>query len=168
MKIPLAIPAALAALALAGCHHHHHTTRTVTSPGIVISQARLVLPAVKGNPAAAYFTLANESHAPATLVGVDITGARKTEMHETSGGTMQPLSQVLIYPGRQVIFAPGGRHVMVFDLVPTLTTGGTSEITLHFQDGKTASAPLRIDSVGSESAGDMAPMAGMAMSGKPR
>jgi copper(I)-binding protein len=139
-------------LGLAGCHQKSATTaaKTATSPVIVVSQARFVLPAVKGNPGAAYFTLGNEHSAPLTLVSVDVAGAKKTEMHETSGGTMGPLAQVRIDPGQRVIFAPGGKHVMAFGLNPSLaqSPGGTSEIVFHFQDGRTMSAPLRVESAG--------------------
>ena len=152
-------------LALGGCHHRAVSQSTVTAapPGIVVSQARLVLPPVKGNPGAAYFTVGNESSAPARLVRVEIVGAQKTEMHQTSGGTMGPLPQVDIAPGQRVIFAPGGRHVMVFGLAPSLAIGGSSQIIFHFQDGKTTSTPLRIDAAGDGMTG----MAGMNMDGKP-
>ncbi len=166
MKIPVSILSAVAVLALAGCHRHHHAPAkhaAAASTGIVVSQARLVLPAVKGNPAAAYFSLANEGKVAVTLVGVDVVGAQKAEMHETSGGTMQPLAQVGVDPGQRAIFAPGGKHVMVFSLAPNLTAGGSSEIVLHFQGGKTTSAPMGIEPPG-DGAGDMA---GMNMGGKP-
>ena len=157
--------AGLMLLALTGCHHRRATlpAATATVPGIVVSQARLVLPAVAGHPAATYFTVANEAHSPATLVGVDIGGVRKTEMHQTSQGTMQELSDVRIDPGKSVIFAPGGKHVMAFDLSPGLTRGGIQEITLRFADARTVVAPLRIETMAGEAADSMP---GMVM-GKP-
>ncbi len=154
-----------AMLALSGCHHAPTvpTGVTATSRGIVVSQARLVLPAVKGNPGAAYFTVTNENGTPATLVRVDVAGAQNTEIHETSGGTMRSLAQVRIDRGQPVVFAPAGKHCMVFSLAPALAPGGASKIVLHFQDGTAISASLRIEAAG----GDMAGMAGMDMGGKP-
>jgi copper(I)-binding protein len=167
MQTSVSIPVSALAgalLALSGCHHRSTATGvTASPPGMVVSQARLVLPAVKGNPGVAYFTLSNENNVATTLVGVDIVGAQQTEMHETTGGTMAPLAQVRIDPGKRVIFAPGGKHVMAFNLGPSLNSGGTSEITFHFQDGKTTSAPLRVEPPG-DGSGDMA---GMDMGGKP-
>lgn len=158
------------ALLLAGCHRQPATpaaaaptAAVIATSGIVVSDARLVLPAVKGHPGAAYFTLANGTGATATLIGVDVVGARQAQMHETSGGTMAPLAQLDINPGRRASFAPSGKHVMVFDLAPTLVPGGSGEIIMHFQGGKTVSAPLRIEAVG----GDMPAMGGMTMGGKP-
>ena len=155
-------------LALSGCHRAPSeptgpTAVTATSQGVVVSQARLVLPAVRGNPGAAYFTVSNQNGVPATLVRVDVAGAQNTEIHETSGGTMQSLARIRIDPGQQVIFAPAGKHCMVFSLAPALVPGGTGKIVLHFQDGTAISAPLRIEAAG----GDMAGMAGMDMGGKP-
>lgn len=149
-------------LMLAGCHRKPPapTVGPAYSQGIVVSQGRLVLPAVKGHPGAAYFTVDNENNAPATLLRVDVTGAHLAEMHQTSGGTMAPLAQLRIDPGQRAIFAPAGKHVMVFNLVPTLAPGGTSRIVLHFQDGRTASTPLRIEAAGGD-------MAAMDMGGKP-
>ncbi len=153
-----------ALLALPGCHHRAVPAGvTATSPGIVVAQARLVLPAVKGNPGVAYFTLGNETNASPTLVGVDIVGAQQAQMHQTSGATMAALPQVRIDPGQRLIFGPSGKHVMAFGIAASLTPGGSSAITFHFQDGRTISAPLRIESPGSAGGG----MAGMTMGGKP-
>jgi copper(I)-binding protein len=167
MQTSVSIPVSALAgalLALSGCHHRSTAIGvTASPPGIVVSQARLVLPVVKGNPGVAYFTLGNENNVATTLVGVDIVGAKQTEMHETSGGTMAPLAQLHIAPGQKVIFAPSGKHVMAFGIASSLTPGGTSAITFHFQDGKTTSAPLRIEAPGEAMGG----MAGMDMAGKP-
>jgi copper(I)-binding protein len=164
---PLAAALLAATTIVSGCHHRSTAIGvTASPPGMVVSQARLVLPIVKGNPGVAYFTLGNENNVATTLVGVDIVGAKQTEMHQTSGGTMAPLTNVRIDPGQRVIFGPGGKHVMAFNLGPSLNPGGTSEITFRFQDGKTTSAPLRVDAPG-DGAGDMAGMAGMNMGGKP-
>jgi len=162
MKTSLSLLLLGAVLALAGCHHRHAAVAAPSASSIDVSEARLVLPAVKGNPGAAYFTLRNATKAAVTLVGVAIEGAQKAEMHETSGGTMQPLAQVAIAPGERVSFAPAGKHVMAFNLAPTLTPGGSSAINFHFADGKTISAPLRIEAAGGSSEN----MAGMNMGGK--
>ncbi len=149
-------------LVLSGCHHQPAAPNggSTYSRGIVVSQARLVLPAVKGHPGAAYFTIGNENDAPTTLVQVEIAGVQSTEMHETSGGTMQSLPLVHVEPGQHVIFAPAGKHVMAFNLAPTLAPGRTGRIVMHFADGKSTSAPLRIEAAGGD-------MAGMDMGGKP-
>lgn len=99
------------------------------------------LPAVAGNPGVAYFTLHGGS-APATLLSVSAPFAIRAEMHENMKGhggmmTMAPLKQVAVTPKAQVKFAPGGNHVMLFDLAPTLQPGTKAPLRLSFADGKT-------------------------------
>jgi len=129
---------------------------------MVLSAGRLVLPAVTGNPGAAYFTLANQGNAPAVISTVAIDGAAQAEMHETTGTSMQPLPTVAIRAGGSAIFAPGGKHVMVFSLAPRLAPGTSTQITLTFSDGSKLSGPLKIEAAGA-SASDMGDMAGMKM-----
>lgn len=117
-------------------------------PGLAVTGAELVLPAVKGNPAGGYFTLVNNSDKPVTLAAVSIDGAAKAEMHETKGGTMAPLANLEIKPGETVKFERGGKHVMAFDLDAKLTAGGNSELTLTFADGDKVSAPIKLAAAG--------------------
>ena len=126
-------------------------------PGLSLSAGKLVLPAVKGNPGAAYFVLQNGNDKAASLVAVSIDGAGKTEMHETKGGTMVPVVTVEAKAGETVRFEPGGRHVMAFDLADSVKAGGTAEATLTFADGDKLSAPLTVEAAGGgdEGHGDM-------------
>lgn len=113
-------------------------------PGISVTGATVVMPAVSGNPAAAYFTLANTDTKGVTLAAVAIDGAGKTEMHQTTGGSMSPVDTVDVAPRASVSFAPGGLHVMAFDLDPKLAPGGTAELTLIFADGDKISTEAKI------------------------
>ena len=114
------------------------------------------LPAVTGNPGAAYFTLHGGTK-DGVLVAVGAKFAVRTELHESMKGdhgmmTMAPLKQVSFAPGETVAFEPGGRHVMLFDVSPTLKPGEKAPVTLSFADGKTITVEAII--VG---AGDPAP-----------
>ena len=118
-----------------------------------VTDARLVLPAVKGNPAAAYFTLTGQGKNALVLNSVKIDGAGKTMMRETIGGTMNMLDKVKAPAGGSVTFAPGGKQVMVFGLSPKLTAETTTRLTLTFDnftgtEGVTfvISAPIKIES----------------------
>ena len=118
---------AAAACGLASCQQQK-TPDTVAErspapeakPGIMVSQGALVLPAVKRNPGAAYFTLANGSNAPVTLAAVTIDRVGKTEMHESVGGSMAPLKTLTVAPGATVRLERGGKHVMLFDIAPSV------------------------------------------------
>lgn len=99
------------------------------------------LPAVAGRPGAAYFTLHGGSE-PATLLAVSAPFAIRAEMHESMKGaggmmSMAPLKQVAVAPKAEVQFAPGGNHVMLFDLAPNLQPGSKAPLRLSFADGKT-------------------------------
>jgi len=118
-------------------------------PGLSLSGARLVLPAVSGNPAAAYFTLSNGGDAPVAVAGVHIEGAESTEIHQTSGGSMNLLASPEVPAKGTLQFVPGGNHVMVFGLGETLAPNKTSEVTVTFGDGDKISAPIRIEAPGS-------------------
>jgi len=120
----------------------------------LVSGGRLVLPAVPGHPAAAYFTIANQSTTPATITAIAIDGAGKAEMHVTKGGAMEPLAKLELAAGETALFSPGGRHVMVFDLAPKLVSGGTTDISFTFADGRKLSAQVQIEGAGGSAAMD--------------
>lgn len=117
-------------------------------PGLSMSGGELTLPAVKGNPGAAYFELANRSGKDATLAAVIIEGAGKAEMHETTATGMETIETLPIKAGETVTFARGGRHVMAFDLDEKLAAGGKTEATLVFADGDKLSGELAIEAAG--------------------
>lgn len=125
-------------------------------PGMELTDVRLVLPAVSGNPGAAYFVVNNGGENGATLAGVHIDGVGKTEIHETSGGSMRKLERLEIAPDGSAVFEPGGKHVMAFDISDEMKAGGVTEMTLTFADGDKISMAATI-----ESAGGAMPMGGM-------
>lgn len=140
----------LAALSLGACQQQPAETAEGTAapdakPGLAVTEGRLILPVVAGNPAGIYFTLANTGDKAGTLAAVSIDGAAKAEMHETKGGQMSPVPSVEVPAGGTVKFEPGALHVMAFELDAKLAAGGTTEMTLTFADGDKLSAPLKIE-----------------------
>ena len=122
-------------------------------PGLSVAEGVLVLPAVKGNPGAAYFALTNGSDKAVTLAAVSVGGVGRTEMHETRGETMSPVDSVAVAPGKTVKFERGGSHVMLFDIAGKIAAGGTAEMTLTFADGDKLSTPLKVEAAGGGMAG---------------
>jgi copper(I)-binding protein len=142
--------APLAALALAACNQG---PASPAQEGPVAGQlsmtgGKLVLPAVVGNPGAAYFTVTNGTAQPVSLTGASVEGATKAEMHETNGGSMAPVTALTLGAGAAAPFEPGGRHVMVFGVPKSLQAGGTVKLTLTFAGGQTASGPLQVTAPG--------------------
>jgi len=97
------------------------------------------LAAVPRNPAAAYFTI-HGGATDATLINVTTDVAIRAEMHESmsAGGmaSMKPIARVVIPAKTDVVFAPGGRHVMLFNMNPGITPGDRRiTFTFSFADG---------------------------------
>lgn len=154
--------------ALAACQQSQAPGETATQaagpdakPGISASGGRMVLPVIAGHPAAIYFSVRNDGAGAVTLAGVHVAGAGKVEMHKTEGGSMSPVDAVEMGPGATIEFAPGGYHVMAFDLADSLKAGSTTELTLTFSDGDKLSTPLHIEKMGGDVDGGMGNMAGM-------
>lgn len=156
--------AALAVLALSACQEAKQTKEepvaAATSngpearPGITVAGGRLVLPAVAGNPAAAYFQVDNSAGANVAIAAVSIDGAEKSEIHQTTADKMIDVDSVDIAPSTSIRFEPGGLHVMAFNLAGQLKAGGTTELTVTFADGDKVSAPLKIEAAGGGDHGD--------------
>lgn len=143
------------ALTLSACQQEKAApANPEAKPGLRVDNARLVLPAVSGNPAAAYFNLVNFGDKDVTLAAVSIEGAGKAEMHETTGTSMAPLRDYAVDSGESGVFAPGGRHVMAFDLASSLKAGGTTEMTLTFADGDKLSTRINVVAAGAEVSDD--------------
>lgn len=127
--------------------------------GVSVSEATVKLPAATGRPGAAYFTITQNGGTAHKLAAVHVDGVGRAEMHETvmeSGvSKMQPVKDVTVEPGTPLVFKPGGYHVMLYDVGATLKAGGTTELTVTFDNGDKASTPARI-----VNAGDM-PSSGM-------
>lgn len=147
-KPVLTIVAGGLALALASCGSTEPQPAPITAaqpspeapPGITLSDARIQLPLVSGRPGAAYFTVSQANGAPRKVVAIAVEMAGRAEMHETRGGTMTPMNDVPIGAGKTVKFAPGGYHVMLFDLDPKLRFARDAELTVTFDGGDKASA----------------------------
>lgn len=116
------------------------------APGITVSDGWLALPAVSGNPAAVYFTLANETDEQVTIRTADVLGAESAMLHETSEWSgevdMQELFTLAVMGGETVVFEPGGKHVMAFGMGEGTEPGSETEATLTFVGGDKCSFPV--------------------------
>ena len=108
-------------------------------PGVSVSNARLVLPAVEGNPGVLYFDAIYNGDDYLMLRKVQIEGASGVQLHEsveTNGvSSMQKIAGVNFNKGEPVKFEPGGKHIMVMKLDPSLVAGGTAKVVLTFVGG---------------------------------
>jgi len=152
MRLP--IIGLLGAMLLVGCQPRPSS----------VDNAWIRLSAVQGRPAAAYFAL-DPGQESRILLSVKTPIAIRSELHESmamaggpstsSGGTvmsMKPFAQLPIPAGERVTFAPGGKHVMLFDVAPSVKPGDTAKLVFIFADGATLEADAKV-----LAAGDPAP-----------
>jgi copper(I)-binding protein len=118
--------------------------------GIAVENARLMLPAVAGNPGAAYFDVVNSGDRDRMIRAASVAGAGTTQMHVTNEGGMQEILQVMAKAGETTKFEPGGTHVMAIDLADTVVAGGDAEVTVIFVGGDKVSFPAEVRAAGDE------------------
>lgn len=154
MKTVLA--AVALSLALAGCSQSDEAaTPTDENPtGLVISNARLMLPPVAGNPAAVYFDLKNDGTRAIAVRRADVADAKSAAMHDmmeyNRAMTMAEMGPLTVPQGQTIKFEPGGKHVMAYDLSPELKAGGKTELTLTIAGGDKVSAEVPVLVAGAE------------------
>jgi copper(I)-binding protein len=100
-----------------------------------------------------YLTIENKGSTPDRLIGGTWDAGAKVEVHEmtTKDGvmTMRPLDQgVAIAPGQTVMLAPGGIHLMLFDLKSPLKQGDKVPVTLEFERAGKVTFSLDVQGVG--------------------
>ncbi len=139
-----AIGAIAAVMLVAACHH--------APAELKVTHAWVRLPAVQENPGAAYFTISG-GEAPVSLLGVSAPFAIRTELHQSMAGndnmmSMKPLKQVDVPARGTVTFAPGGYHVMLFDVGPAVHAGTRVPLTLGFADGRKITVDAQVLSAG--------------------
>jgi len=102
-----------------------------------------------------YLTIENKGTAPDRLIGAAGDVAAKIEVHEMAMNngvmTMRPLDQGLtIEPGKTVKLAPGGYHLMMFDLKGPLKQGDKVQVTLEFEKAGKVTVSLDVQGIGAQ------------------
>ncbi|MFB9267917.1 copper chaperone PCu(A)C [Bradyrhizobium erythrophlei] len=105
--------------------------------------------------AGGYLTIENKGAAPDRLVGGSGEIAGKFEIHEMAVDNgvmkMRPLDKGLaIEPGKTVKLAPGGFHLMMFDLKGPLKQGDKVPVTLEFEKAGKVTVSLDVQGVGAQ------------------
>jgi copper(I)-binding protein len=100
-----------------------------------------------------YLTIENKGSAPDRLIGGSADIASKVEVHEMTMNngvmTMRPLDKGLtIEPGKTAKLAPGGYHLMMFDLKRPLKQGDKLPVTLEFEKAGKVTISLDVQGVG--------------------
>jgi hypothetical protein len=109
-----------------------------------------------------YLTIENKGSTPDRLIGGSTDVAGKLEVHEMAMKdgvmTMRPLEKGLVIdPGKTVKLAPGGSHLMLFDLKSPLKQGEKVPVTLEFEKVGKVNLSLDVQGVGAQAPGGAAP-----------
>ena len=111
---------------------------------------------VPGRPASGYFQIRISGDRGA-LLSVTSPQAGRIEMHETMNmgnmTGMRPLSRIPVHNDETLRFAPGGRHLMIYDLSPSAAAGQRIDLVLHFERGD----PVTIAATLVPAGGDVGP-----------
>jgi periplasmic copper chaperone A len=86
-----------------------------------------------------YLTIENPTAQDVELVGVAVEGAGRAEMHAVvqDGDAVMRRVESLTIPARSTVeLAPGGTHVMLFDVNPPLVSGREAMVTLTFDNNR--------------------------------
>jgi hypothetical protein len=100
-----------------------------------------------------YLTIENKGTAPDRLIGGSADVAAKVQVHEMTMNNgvmrMRQLDQgVVIEPGKTIKLAPGGYHLMLFDLKGSLKEGEKVPVTLEFEKAGKVSIMLDVQGIG--------------------
>jgi copper(I)-binding protein len=123
-------------------------------PGMKISNGRMVLAPVSGNPAAIYFDLAYDGDRNLALNRAEVKGAKSAMFHDYGEYDfkvqMMDMLPLPLKKGDKVEFKPGGKHLMAMEPDASLKPGGTTEATIIVSGGKKQTFPVEIRAAGDE------------------
>jgi periplasmic copper chaperone A len=102
-----------------------------------------------------YLSIENKGPTPDRLIGGSADIAGKVQIHEMAMNngvmTMRPLDKgLVIEPGKTAKLAPGGYHLMLFDLKSPLKQGDKVPLMLEFEKAGKVSLLLDVQGVGAQ------------------
>ena len=146
-----ATAAALAAsLLLAGCGGGP----AKKDRAIAVEQPWVRLPAVAGEPGAAYFELTGGAEGT-KLLSVSSPLVKRIELHESmTGGNMASMKKLkdvdFAYDGT-IAFKPGGRHAMLFGINSSVKPGTALPLTFAFDTAPPVTVNAEVRTAGGDS-----------------
>ena len=147
---------ALSTLGLAACGGEAPAEEADANMGLEVTDARLVLPAVSGNPSAIYLSIANGSDRDVMLREGTVEGMGNYMIHKTSTwngeASMAELMQVPIAAGETLALNPGEMHLMTGPTPEGMEAGGIATVNLSFVGGKELAVEADVIAAGDDRA----------------
>jgi len=130
-------------------------TEEVKAGDLVISQAWSRATPGGAKIGGGYLTIENKGSTPDRLLGASADVADRVQIHEMAMNngvmTMRPLDKgVAIEPGKTVMLAPGGYHLMLLDLKSPLKQGDRFPVTLEFEKAGKVKVLLDVQAIGAQ------------------
>lgn len=118
------------------------TALVLTACGVTETELEVhnawVRPTAPGQNAALYFSLHNHTATADELLSISSTVTDTIEIHETTVendiAQMRMLNSLPLAADEEIIFEPGGLHVMLVGVRQELVLGAQIEVSLHFRD----------------------------------
>jgi copper(I)-binding protein len=108
------------------------------TPGDMEVHQAWVRPTAQGETAAVYLTIHNHSANDDELIGATTTVADAVEIHESKMENdvmqMSMLTSLPIAADEEIIFTPGGLHIMLVNIKEELVLGKHIGLILHFKN----------------------------------
>jgi copper(I)-binding protein len=125
-----------------------------TEGGVAVENAMIHLPAVKGRPGSAYFTLQGAGDST-RLLSVSSPSIEKIELHDsvTTGGVARMQKVESLTFDDRLELKPGGKHAMLFGLDPALKPGAQIPLTFTFRSGRPVTVQAQVLGPGGGHAG---------------
>ena len=149
-----------ASVALAGCEeevpysNYGQQDEKGVIPGLEVTNAKLVLPPVAGNPAAIYLDMAYSGDKSIAISGVEVAGAKNAEIHNTMEWnremTMSKSGPIPLKNGDKVSFVSGKTHIMAFEPPADLKAGSKVKVTLKLAGARTHEFEAEVQTAGEE------------------
>ena len=123
---------------------HQMNAHDTAIASLHLVEARVNEPAPGQRMSAGYFTLMNHGTEAITLTAITSDSAN-VQMHtttrEASGTTMRPLNEIIIAPNSQIVFQPGGNHLMISNAPPDTKS---MPMTMTFDNGGSLKADFTV------------------------
>lgn len=137
-------------------HHHHHHHIDYSEEFAVAESAQDILAErcwirlLPANiPSAGYFSLTNNQKKPIELLAARSNDFELTMLHltyEDEGmAKMRETTNIIIEPGQQLDFEPGGYHVMFEEPINQLSVGEVMDLELLFAGGQKITSGCRVN-----------------------
>lgn len=132
MLRPLPLALSAAAMLVSGCAGEEE--------GLRVTDAWVRINANRDAPSAGYFKVRGGPQ-DVQLLSVYSPVAIRSEMHESMTGEggmagMKAIESVAVPAGEEVVFEPGGRHVMFWNINPGITPPKTMPLVFTFSNGE--------------------------------